>query len=404
MNQSIKVTKTNEGLLVEGLDQFNSQDQWQAMPLETSRLLLQSGPSANNGTPPHSLGKCSCDMLCDVLLGINYREWSGRVVIEAEGVKKSLFFKAGEFVFATSDLIDDRLGEVIYRNEMISLDQLTSFAVKVDRKNKFGQVLLRSGEFNSLDLWRALKSQAIEILGSVFLPETCYLEVHDGSPPLALSFQQGTRELIESSYLNGTNFRVFKSRLQPKTSLSIKNQASHSKDSSGKFFSDILEMCKDNPTWEVFLGRSKLSPANTISAVMKLAANGQIQVNGLLPIQKPQIDLTQSSLDKRIESYGILLASIRIAFQKSTLPFPITDLQSFSLTLNESGNAAFLIGDDGDLTPDSVINIYQQCLANRSRIEFFQHQIDALTRFLTQVAGDLLPPEAMKVVKTTMGN
>jgi hypothetical protein len=399
MNKQIQITKTEDGLLLSNLPEGFSQASCQAVVLEQSKLLIHAGTS--EAASAITLSKCSGEMLFDFLLGIHRREWTGKVRVESGKVSKSLFFRNGTFIFASSDLIDDRLGEVIYRDEMISLDQLTSFAVKVDRKNKFGQVLLRSGAFTSLDLWKALKMQANEILRSVFLPDNCYVEIHSGAPPIALSFEDKTEELIESAYLYGANHRVFKSRLKPSCSVSVKTQSPLSKESKGTFLSDMLEMCKDKPTWDVILKRSKLSETNTIVTLMKLVANGQIQISGLSEVAAQTLQSNQAKLDNAIGLYKSLVKKARDTFDKAALEFPINDLAAFALTLNSDGGAAIFLDDNGDLTADSVINIYQQCITNRSRVEYFQLRIEALSRFLFQVSGDLLPAESMGAIRSS---
>lgn len=398
MNQQIKVTKTEQGLLLSELPEAFSAATLQATILEQSKLLLHAGQTDSSAAL--TVSKCSGDMLFDFLMGIHRREWTGKVRVESGNVVKTLFFRSGDFIFASSDLIDDRLGEVIYRDEMISLDQLTSFAVRVDRKNKFGQVLLRSGAFTSLDLWKALKAQATEILRSVFLLESCYMEVHSGTPPIALSFEDQTEDLIESAYVYGANYRAFRSRLKPNCTISVKTQSLLAKETKGTFLSDMLEMCKDKPTWEALLKRSKLSETNTILALMKLVANGQIQISGLAAVSAQQLSSHQAKLDHAISTYKSLVKKARETFEKSAVEFPVADLAAFALTLNSDGGSAIFLDENSDLTPDSVINIYQQCAMNRSRVEYFQLRVEALSRFLFQVSGDLLPPDGMNSLRS----
>ncbi len=81
------------------------------------------------------------------------RRWSGSVSVEDEWGQKKLYFRDGELVFARSNAMDHRLGEVMYRQGLISLDELTESAVQVTRTLKFGQVLLTRKFFEPCDLW-----------------------------------------------------------------------------------------------------------------------------------------------------------------------------------------------------------------------------------------------------------
>src|SRR5690606_26109535 len=86
----------------------------------------------------------------------------------------------GDIVFAASNVIDDRLGEVIYRQAKITLDELTTSAALVSKKQKFGQVLLNNRVFTNRHLWDALKCQVAEIIRSVFMVSDVYVELKEG--------------------------------------------------------------------------------------------------------------------------------------------------------------------------------------------------------------------------------
>jgi hypothetical protein len=218
MSQSDLQTRlTPEGLLIvggsdgDGLGQ--SVDAWRVTKLANRRLLVFADKSAENPSAAYGVANCSSEMLYDLLFGLNHRRWSGMVVVDVGFAKKKLYFSGGECVFAASDLMDDRLGEVIYREAIISMEQLANFAVQVDRKTKFGQVLLKSGEFNNTDLWNALKYQVRDVFFSVFLAERSYLEVYPNSAPVEIAFEEGTESLLETAFSYGSQFRAFKSRI-----------------------------------------------------------------------------------------------------------------------------------------------------------------------------------------------
>ena len=95
----------------------------------------------------------SIDVFTSALLGLISNDFSGIVYIKINSSDKKLYIHKGQIVFASSTMIDDRLGEVIYRKGLITLDQMTEAAVKVTRKLKFGRVMIESNIFNSIDLW-----------------------------------------------------------------------------------------------------------------------------------------------------------------------------------------------------------------------------------------------------------
>ena len=90
------------------------------------------------------------------------------VSVRTHQADKTIYIHQGQIVFATSSLIDDRLGEVIYRRGLITLDQMTEASVKVTRKLKFGRVMIESNIFNCIDLWDGLKLQVLCIVQVYF--------------------------------------------------------------------------------------------------------------------------------------------------------------------------------------------------------------------------------------------
>ena len=393
---------TSEGLLIAGMDlgsmpgTFKGKP-WKVTKLDTGRIMAYAEATESNPAQAQGVAKCSVEMLYDLMIGINHRRWTGMLRVDSELAHKKLYFNSGEFVFASSDLIDDRLGEVIYRDAVISLDQLTTFAVQVDRKTKFGQVLLRSGRFTNTDLWNALKSQVHEILRSVFLIQQCYVEVQPGSAPVEVSFEQGTDVLIESAFSFGAQFRGFCARMTPETNVIL---VQPSTAVNGTFLGDIVELCKDSSVLESVVARSKLTKMNTLLAIQKLVANGQVQLEGLSEPVVVKIEGGRSSLKSRIDGYQMLHRMAADAFLSTGSAMPFSDLSNFALGLNTDGGAAIYLDGAGALTADAVSNVLQQCASNANRLRYFEVRIESLTRYLLQMAGDLLPFEAAKKIKS----
>lgn len=395
---------TAEGLLIasgsdgDGLKQ--NAETWKVKRLADRRLLVFADNATENSASTTGMAACSSEMLYDLLFGLNHRRWSGMVVVDLGFAKKKLYFSGGECVFAASDLMDDRLGEVIYREAVISMEQLANFAVQVDRKTKFGQVLLKSGEFNNTDLWNALKYQVRDIFFSVFLVDSCYLEVYPNAAPVEIAFEEGTESLLETAFSYGSQFRAFTSRIETdRTKVIPISSQSLLKPEQGTFIGDIMELCKDTPLVKDVVARSKLAPTNTLLALQKLAAKGYLQFEGLGLAAAAKIESTVGSLKSTIDGYQVLHQIVSSNFSVASMPLPIRDLSDFALSLNAGSDAAIYLDANGALLSDSVNDIMQQCAANRYRIPYFRNRLGALTRYLLQVSGDMLPAELARNVR-----
>jgi tetratricopeptide (TPR) repeat protein len=112
--------------------------------------------------------------LRDVLLTEGIRETnrerrSGVLSVTAGEVTKALFFRAGQVVFASSTLEEDKLGESLIRLGRISRRE---FAVAYEaarlRKRRLGQTLVAAGVATEEELGRLLASQVQSIALSLF--------------------------------------------------------------------------------------------------------------------------------------------------------------------------------------------------------------------------------------------
>ncbi len=393
-NNALNTSWTSAGLLISGESlgkDFDASQTWKAARIDKGRILLSDQSSQMDPATALGFAKCTSEMLYDLIIGIHKRSWTGIIHVDSGFGRKRLYFKAGELVFAGSELIDDRLGEVIYRDDLITLDQLTNFAVQVDRKTKFGQVLLRSGKFTNTDLWNALKLQVSEIFRSVFLVDRCVVEVREGVPPIEVSFESDAEAMLDAAYSFGAQFRAFCARMHHGVRVFPIVASGIQQPIKGTFVGDLLELCKDGPTVQDVLVRSKLADLNTLVAVHKLIATGWVRVEGLQDPVVGQLDARFAALKSCLDSYQFLHSIAVKAFENSGLAMPVRELSDFALSLNKDGDVSIYLAASGLVTDESISNILRQSSYNLQRLPYFRIRIESLTRFLLQMALDMLP-------------
>ena len=121
------------------------------------------------------VGRNSLQVFGHLLQGLISDRWSGTITANTAECKKRIYLDQGRFCFATSTLMDDRLGEVLYRRDLLTIDQLAELAMKVTPTLKFGQVLRKHGIMSSSQLWHALQTQVISTIKSLFMNERSQL-------------------------------------------------------------------------------------------------------------------------------------------------------------------------------------------------------------------------------------
>jgi len=402
MADSFKITEAKGSLTIQG-DVFkeSTKSTWQLQSLKQGVYVLEQANSrAGMGGRDAGLARCSAELFADFLVGIHQRQWSGVVSIDLGSSIKKIFFEQGEITFAASNMIDDRLGEVIYRDGMITLDRLTDTAVKVDRNSKFGQVLLASGIFSNNDLWGALKRQVQEIVYSLFLVDRVYFELQPGRglAPTNVIFLEGTRRVLEDAIGFGAMYRDFVSRIDPEAQILPTPQLQAAIPAGeGTFAGDLISIINDAKKVREIIGASKLSETNTALAIMGLMSHGlcQVELGGQDPGSR---DPELSPLKGRLDAYSWTLRTVRKGFVDSGKSFPLPDLRRFATDLSPFWICPLYLDQEGEIARGSRYGMFAQCIGNRSRISYFSLRIESLIQFALQMAGDILPqPKAREI-------
>ncbi len=372
---------------------------WQAVLIDHGRLLLTSKASGTSPDQAEGFAKCSIDVFHDMLVGLCHRRWTGVFSVDTGFGLKKLYFNRGDLTFAGSSLIDDRLGEVIYREELISLDQLTNSACQVDRSTKFGQVLIRDQIFTNTDLWLALKSQVREIFRSIFLVPKVYVEITKGTPPTEVTFDEGTESLIESAHCSGLQFRAFSKRIRPDSQVFVIDGTRSQNLPHGTFFADLLQLVRQHPVITDLIEFSKLTQINTLLGLHRMACLGLLSFKNLEEARSEVVDTSMANLRSKLDAFSMLQAMVIKAFNTAQIPLPTSELQKFAWSLNEAALTTIFIDDAGTLGAECLGNIMSQCQGNVHRIPYFEIRLDSLIRYTLQLVGDLLPNDVSKSIR-----
>jgi hypothetical protein len=404
-NEPSFLVKTQSGTLTIQADFFDGDDPdgWEAMEIDDNRVLLvhKDGKAGMMGSET-GFAQYNVAIFKDFLLGLHRSKWSGVISVDTGYGAKRLFLSNGDIVFAASNVIDDRLGEVIYRQAKITLDELTTSAALVSKKQKFGQVLLTNGVFTNNHLWNALKIQVAEIIRSVFMVPEVFVELKAGKgyAPTEVIFEDGTEQIIHESYSFGCTFRDFLEGLRAESEVVLlhKKEELSASYKPGTFVGDLLQLIDQHASVQDLLNTSKLMDINTIAALAELIRSGICSI-------APHVDGENRAapelapLKAKIDGYNYMLNGVMAAFKADGKEFPRNDLFAFVDSLNENFRSLYL--DPGcALSKDCVNGVFSQCFANQDRIQFFVLRIESMIQFILQMAGDNLEWNTAKQLRS----
>lgn len=126
-------------------------------------------------------GRFNIYPLPDILIGLQRTLRTGALEVRYRSLKKKLFIKSGNIIFAESNHVKDRLVDVLLKSRKISRKQYDK-AEEMKRKSgkTHADILLHMGYIKPQDLIAALELQAKRILKSLFLMKDAEFELMEG--------------------------------------------------------------------------------------------------------------------------------------------------------------------------------------------------------------------------------
>ena len=104
----------------------------------------------------------------DILQHLRLSQATGILTLVAGGARKALYLKDGRVVFASSNLPNDRLGEILLREGKITVEEYEASIKAITKGKRQGKVLVEMGALSPKDLWEGVQFQVKEIVYTVF--------------------------------------------------------------------------------------------------------------------------------------------------------------------------------------------------------------------------------------------
>lgn len=113
-------------------------------------------------------GDLSKIQLPDLLSFIAMIRGSGKMVVQQSHFERTILWKDGEIVFASSNSPEHSLGQFLLRNGKVTQQQYEESKRRVTAQLRHGKILVQMGAISPKDLWWGVKNQVLEIIYSLF--------------------------------------------------------------------------------------------------------------------------------------------------------------------------------------------------------------------------------------------
>ncbi|OGW46860.1 MAG: hypothetical protein A2078_09265 [Nitrospirae bacterium GWC2_57_9] len=155
-------------------------------------------PQVTEVMPFQLSGDTNSVALPNVLQMLQYAAITGTLSVRLGSIEKSVHFKNGHIVFATSNDVQDRLGEVLVKAGFLTREDLEKGLVlfQKQRLKKIGAILVENGYVSPKDLYLGLKMQVKDIIYSLFLWDVAEYRFAEQVPPDVIELQFNLQDLI----------------------------------------------------------------------------------------------------------------------------------------------------------------------------------------------------------------
>jgi hypothetical protein len=121
--------------------------------------------------------------LPEILQHLRLTNATGVLSLVSGGARKALYLKNGRVVFASSNLPNDRLGEILIREGKITVEEYEASIKSITKGKRQGKVLVEMGALSPKDLWEGVQTQVKEIVFSIFQWEEGQFHFEESSLP-----------------------------------------------------------------------------------------------------------------------------------------------------------------------------------------------------------------------------
>jgi hypothetical protein len=392
---SVKLNKSPEGFHLQVDSEEARASDWQAVGLGKGAVIATDSKSRS------TVGRADPKIFLALISKLADMKFTGSISGHWEDTSKKMFFTKGKFVFATSNQIDDRLGEVIYRDGIISLDQLLDTAVLVTKEKKFGQLLIQNGVFDHTQLWNALTSQMVCIVRSFFIQTMISYEIVEGATSfIELPIAIDGHGFIEDVAVFSAMFKEFQLTFNGQSDVSIlPDFLKRVQVQPGTFIHDFLTMINNEKKVEGLVKASRLSDTNTLIELFKLYKKGAVHIDGFS--QRKPIGPGLSSIKNILDGYGMILPVLTRAYSVESLALPVDNARTALISIDH-GEARFLdINDRMEITAPSIENLFALLHAFPERLERVEQVLMNFVYFTILSAIDSLSTEHVGQLKST---
>ena len=267
---------------------------------------------------PHAMNGSIADIhAAELVLNIYESGLSGRLRFTQNKIRRDIYFRKGDIIFAHSSLPQERFGEILIRLGKIGADEFNAVVREVAEGKRLGETLVERGYISTMDLYVGLNYQVQHILYSVFDWDYGLYEFEEEirNVQQEIAVRVSTPDLVVRGVRNITNLTVLDRSVGDESRVPLHQGTPRIRRTDFDYQEETILSCVDGKSSiQQIRNLSKLTPLEFTRAMFSLLLCGIVGFheeerhktsedprNWTLNLFEPDSEPTQTVIPKSIE-------------------------------------------------------------------------------------------------------
>jgi hypothetical protein len=330
----------------------------------------------------------------DILQHLRQSLATGILTLVAGGARKALYLKDGRVVFASSNLPNDRLGEILLREGKITVEEYEASIKAITKGKRQGKVLVEMGALSPKDLWEGVQFQVKEIVYTVFQWDEGQFHFEESSLP---EKERITVDLdIQDLILAGLRRVDAGGRLQsryPETDSVLERAAQDIPSPLEPYETHVLKLIDGERSVLDICRESEIGDNETMKVLYALVSTGVARVKGKKVVTLDQDFVPVDTIYSVLDSFNQMYSHIFKYMVREVGPIAENVLEKYLGTLRDGRKDVF---GGVKLQKDGTLDV---AVVERNLSKFPEEQRRSL---LVDGLNELLYAELL-AIKRTLG-
>jgi hypothetical protein len=280
--------------------------------------------------------------LPDVLEFLRTSRKTGILTFRQDRVKKTLHIKEGNVIFASSNLQEERLGDLLLARGIIEKEQFQKSAALLTFKKRQGRILVEIGAITPKQLWDGVQDQIRHIAYSLFNWHSGVFYFAEGDLLIRenITADVGITELIVEGIRRIKNVEGLQRKVPSGKVVLEKVDAPQSgKVVLESFEKHVLDLVDGKHTCQEISRNSEIGESETIKVLYMLLSIGYIRVqSGSINEAPEQKVLTKDEAEGIIGNYNRMYSYLYRYMMREVGPITQHVLNKYLFELKESNS------------------------------------------------------------------